>query len=90
MLPPPPHPLAELVQINRIRKLESFFFKSFLMWIILKSSLNLLQYCFCFFYVLVFLSQGMGDLSLQPGIEPATLAWEGEALTTGPSGRSAS
>ena len=31
----------------------------------------------------------MGDLSPQPGIEPATLALEGEALTTGPPGKSA-
>ena len=31
----------------------------------------------------------MGDLSPKPGIEPATLALEGEALTTGPPRKSA-
>ena len=45
---------------------------------------------FILFYVLDFWGQGRWDLSSQPGIEPATLALEGEVLTTGPAGKSLS
>ena len=45
---------------------------------------------FILFYVLDFWGQGRWDLSSQPGIEPATLALEGEVLTTGPAGKALS
>ena len=54
----------------------------------LKSSLNLLQYCFC--YTLSFLGHKVwGILIPWPGIEPAhPPSLEGEVLTTGPPGKS--
>ena len=39
-----------------------FFLKMFLMWIFLKTLLNLLQYCFCFMF-LIFWPWGMWDFS---------------------------
>ena len=49
--------------------------------------MNLLQYCFCF-YILVFGPEACRILAPRPGIKPSPLALEGEALTTGPSGKS--
>ena len=64
-----------------------FFF--FLMWIILKSLLNLLQYCFCFMFLFLFFGlEACGLLTSQPGIEPAAPMLEGEVLTIGPPGKS--
>ena len=53
----------------------------------LKSSLNLLQYYFCFMFWF-FGHEAYGILTPQPGMEPTPPALEGEALTTGPPGRS--
>ena len=59
------------------------------MWTILKSLLNLLQYCFCFmFWVLG--PEGCGVLAPRPVIEPAHLVLEGEVLTPGLPGKSLS
>ena len=52
-----------------------------------KSSLNLLQYGFCFIFWF-FGRQACGILAPWPGIEPAPPALEGEVLTTGPPGKS--
>ena len=54
------------------------------MWSILKSLLNLLQYCSCFIYL--FWLQDM--LARWPRIEPAPSVLEGEVLTTGLPGKS--
>ena len=51
----------------------------------LKSLLNLLQYCSCFmFFVLFFGHEACCILALQPEIEPAPPALKGKVLTTGP------
>ena len=50
------------------------------MWIILKSLLNLLQYCFCFFMFCFFDPKAWGTLTSLLGIEPVPLALEGKAL----------
>ena len=57
------------------------------MWIILKSLLNLLQYCFCLIFCF-FGHKSHGILVPQQGIEPTPPALEGEVLTTGPPGKS--
>ena len=73
---------------------NSFFFLRFVFWCgpFLKSSLNLLQYCFHFtflFFFLFFLGCGAcGILAPWPGIEHTLHALEGEILTTGPPGNS--
>ena len=64
-----------------------FFFFFFLMWTILRSLSNLLQYCFCFTFWF-FGREACGILAPWPEIEPATPALEGEVLTTGPPGKS--
>ena len=56
------------------------------MWTLLKSLLNLLQYCFCFMFWL-FGQKACGILGPQPEIKPAPPALEGEVLTTGPPGK---
>ena len=48
----------------------------------------MLQYCFCFTFYFFFGWEACGILALQPGIEPAPPALEGEVLTTGPPGKS--
>ena len=53
----------------------------------LKSLLNLLQYCFCCMF-LYFGSKACGILAPRPGSEPAPLALESKALTSGPPGKS--
>ena len=55
----------------------------------LKSLLNLLQYCFCFYVVFFFFldHKTCGILAPWPGIKPAPSALEGEVLTTGPPGK---
>ena len=63
------------------------------MWTILKSLLNLLQYCFCFmFFVLfcfvLFQIWACEILAPQPGIELVLPALESEVLTTEPPGNS--
>jgi len=59
------------------------------MWTILKSLLNLLQYCFCFMFCFVFFqTQACEILAPQPGIELALPALESEVLTTEPPGKS--
>ena len=61
----------------------------FLMWIILKSLLNLLQYCFCFMFLFLFFGlKACGLLTSLPGIEPAPPMLDGGVLTTGPPGKS--
>ena len=54
------------------------------MWAILKSLLNLLQYCFCL--VLQFFDQEACGILAH--LEPAPLALEGKVLTTRPPGKS--
>ena len=54
---------------------------------LLKSLLNLLQYCFCFMFWL-FGQEARGILAPPPGIDPALPALEGKVLTTGPPGKS--
>ena len=63
------------------------FFKDFLMWIICKVFTEFIT-ILLLYYVLVFWLQGMWDLSSLPGIEHASLALEGEVLTTGWPGKS--
>ena len=53
----------------------------------LKSSLNLLQYSFCFM-LCFFGHKACGILAHQPGIEPAPTALEGKVLTPGPTAKS--
>ena len=54
---------------------------------ILKSLLNLLQYCFC--CMLCFFGlEACGILAPLPGIEPVPPALEGEILGSGPPGKS--
>ena len=50
-----------------------------------KSSLNLLQYCFCYLYSVFFFfgCEACGILDPQPGIESALPVLEGKVLTTG-------
>ena len=63
---------------------EFFFYEEHF----LKSSLNLLQYCFCFMF------WGFGPKAYRilapvgPGIEPTPLALEAKLLITGPPGKS--
>ena len=54
----------------------------------LKSLLNLLQYCFCFVFLIFFFfgPEACGILAPQPGIEPAPPALEDNFLTTGSPG----
>ena len=66
--------------------LSQFYFISFFKDFIrcgpfLKSSLNLLQYCFCFMFWF-FGHEACGMLAPQPGIKLAPPALEGEAVTT--------
>ena len=73
--------------LNHILFLEDFFF--FLMYTIpfLKSSLNLIQYRLCFTF-LFFGPDACGILAIQNWFKPTLPALEGEALTTGLSGKS--
>ena len=57
------------------------------MWIICKVFTEFIT-ILLLYYVLVFWLQGMWDLSSLPGIEHASLALEGEVLTTGSPGKS--
>ena len=59
----------------------------FLMWTILKSLLNLLQYCFCFMFWF-FGHEACGISAPQPGIEPTPPTLQGKVFTTGPPGKS--
>ena len=54
---------------------------------LLKSLLNLLQYCFCFMFWF-FDHEACGILAPQPGIEPTPPVLEDKVLTIGPSGTS--
>ena len=63
------------------------FLRLFLYGPFLKSLLNLLQYCFCFMFLL-FGFQACVVLVPQPGIKPTPSALEGEVLTTRPPGKS--
>ena len=62
-----------------------FFLRFFWCRPFLKSSLNLLQCCFMFWF---FGPKACGILAPRPGIEPIPPALEGEVLTTGPPGNS--
>ena len=53
----------------------------------LKSSLNLLHYCFCLMFWF-FGCEAYGIFAPQTGMKPAQAALEGEVLTTGPLGKS--
>ena len=64
----------------------SFFFFFFLGRPFLKSSLNLLQYCFCFMFG--FWPEACRILVPQPGMEPMPHALEGKVLITEPLGKS--
>ena len=72
--------------------LKLLFFLRFVFWCgpFLKSSLNLLQYCFHFTFLFFFLFFGgrgaCGILAPWPGIEHTPHALEGEILTTGHQG----
>ena len=65
-----------------IRFRKKIFLRFFICGPFLKSSLNLLQYCFC--YVLVLWPRGMCDLSSPTRVEPTPAALEGQLLTSGP------
>ena len=68
--------------------MRTFFFKDFfLCGPFLKSSLNLLQYSFCFMFWFSG-CEACGILALWPGIKPAPPAVEGKILTTGLPGKS--
>ena len=56
---------------------------------LLKSLLNLLQYCLCFMFWF-FGYQTCGILPPRPGIEPTPFALEDKVLSTGPPGKSVS
>ena len=64
-----------------------FFLDFFLRGPFLKSSLNLLQYCFCFMFWFFGLEAG-GILAPQPGIEPTPPTLEGKVLNIGTPGKS--
>ena len=49
------------------------------MWIIFKSLLNMLQYCFCFKFWF-FGHEACGIMAPRPRIEPTAPAWEGEVF----------
>ena len=68
---------------------QSFFYflKVFLMWTILESLSNLLQYCFCFMFW-CFGFEACGILAPWIGTEPLSPASKGKVLTTGLSGKS--
>ena len=51
---------------------------------ILKSLLNLFQYCFCFVFFFLITHEVCGILASLPGIEPVPPALEGKVSTTGP------
>ena len=53
-----------------------------------KSLLNLLQYCFLFFYVLGFGAPGIWNFSFPTKDQTSPSALEGKVLTTGPPGKS--
>ena len=59
----------------------SFFKRLFWRGLLLKPSLNLLQYCFCSM-VWFLCREGCGISAPQPGMEPITPALEAEVLTT--------
>ena len=63
------------------REAPFFFFKVFFFGCgpILKSLLNLLQYCFCFLFWF-FGREARGILASQPGIKPEPPAWEVQSL----------
>lgn len=68
---------------------EFLFINIFLIWIIvLKSLLNLIQYCFCCLYSSFLAIRHVGFLASQPGIKLAPPALQGEVLTTGLPGKS--
>ena len=56
------------------------------MWTILKSLLNVLQYCFCLLFWF-FGREVCGVLAVWPGIEPEPHALKDEVLTTGLPGK---
>ena len=68
--------------------ITAIFKRFFLMWTILKSLLNLLQYCFCFFIFWFCGFETCGIAAPCPSIELASPALEGNFLTTGPPGKS--
>lgn len=66
-----------------------FFFLDFLsLYGTIFKVFYLLQYCFCFFHVLVFWPQGLWDLTPHPGFEPAPPTVAGKVLHTGRLGKS--
>jgi len=64
-----------------------YFLKDFLIWTIFKVLIEFAT-ILLLFYVLVFWTQGMWDLSSPQGIEPKPPALEGKVLPTGPPGKS--
>ena len=64
---------------------KKFLKRYFLCEPFLKSLLNLLQYCFCFWF---FGQEAYGVLAPGPEIKPNPPALEGEVLITGPPGKS--
>ena len=74
--------LSSVVQVESLFYLCIFLFlKGLLMWTILKSLLNLLQYCFCLMFWF-FEWEAYGIVASPPGIDPIPHASEGEVLTT--------
>ena len=66
---------------------KKIYFLFLKIWIILKSLLNLLQYCFCFMFWFFGL-RACGISVPLPGIEPTPPALEGEVLPTTLPGKS--
>ena len=82
-LPRSGHALGNVHQAPTGSCVHFFFFLNFLlMWTILKSLLNLLQYCFCFRFCF-FVHKSCGISSPQPEIKPAPMTVEVEDSTTG-------
>ena len=66
------------LKLSFVEQVESLFYlciflflKGLLMWTILKSLLNLLQYCFCLMFWF-FECEAYGIVASPPGIEPHT------------------
>ena len=79
--------IHQLEPLLGLRILSHFFLKIFLMWTIYKVFIEFVTCCFCI--ILWFFGQEVCEiLTPQLRIEPAPPALEGEALTSGPLGKS--
>ena len=80
-----PWPTSKNYRFSHLLFFKVFFF--FFMWTIFKSWIEFVT-ILLLFYVLVFWLWVMWDISLQSGIKPTALAFEGQVLTTGSPGKS--